>query len=125
MTQAKNTQRNESLTPEQQQAIIRTREEVDTYFEQLSNQPKYSYTEANKEYTVSNHTAEWVRIYKAVQQLWGDISDIVYVESRDRVDTVMEERFVPHLSPLLDEILKGIADSVYESFGSADNSTML
>ena len=110
------------MTQEQE----RIQQEVATHFEQLRNKPKYSYTEANKEYTVSNHTAEWVRIYKAVQQIWSDISDIVYVEVGDsKIDATMEERFVPHLSPLLDEILKGIADSVYESFGSADNSTML
>ena len=110
------------MTQEQE----RIQQEVASHFEQLCNKPKYSYTEANKEYTVSNHTAEWVRIYKAIQQIWSDISDIVYVEVGDsEIDATMEERFAPHLSSLLDAVLKGISDSIYESFGSADNSTML
>ena len=126
MTQEKNTQRIENVSTEQHQAIIRTRQEVDAHFEALRNKPQYSHTEANSTYKISNHTAEWIRIYKALGEIWNDISNIVWVETGRLVDENMDKYFVPHLSALQEAILKeGILGSIAETMGAYDDDKMI
>ena len=83
------------------------------------NLEKYSYTKENKAYSVSNHTAEWVKIYKSVQNLWEDIEEILANENSE------DSQFTKYLSPLCDEVLNSIQNSIFESLGSRNNNTRL
>lgn len=100
------------------------KKEVESRIE--ANRLRLNYNEADYGYKVSKHTAEWVRIYKQVQKIWGDISDIVETEAGNYVDEIMEKEFAPHLSELLDAILlKGIAGSIQDTLGISDDKTLI
>ena len=83
------------------------------------NLEKYSYIKKNEAYSVSNHTAEWVKIYTSVQNLWNDIEEILAYENQDG------DQFTKLLSPLCDEVLNSIQDSIFESLGDRNNNSML
>ena len=126
MTQEKNTQRIENVSTEQQQAIILARQETDAMLQELSNKPQYNRQTASTQYRLSNHTGEWIRIYKAIGQIWEDISNIIWVECGNDVDRCMEKYFEPHLSELLDAVLKrGVAESIAETIGTAKDKSLI
>ena len=88
------------------------------------NKEKFSYEELS-ELKVCKHTAEWVRIYKSIQTLWGEIYDILETDYSDDTQEIFDKRFSEHFYGLLDETLNGVKDSIWESFGTASNHDTL
>ena len=87
---------------------------------------KYSYTEVDCSFQVSNHTAEWIRIYVQMQVLWQDIIAIINNEQgEDLAFQVLETSFTPSLFALRESILQGVSNSIFNSLREENNKNVL
>lgn len=85
---------------------------------------RFSFEEIS-ELKVSKHTAEWVKVYKDYQNLWGNITDLLENEYGHSVDELFEKRFEEQMLHIGDEILNGIRDSIWMSFGDRDHNNVM
>lgn len=85
-----------------------------------NKQQALSFNEAST-LRVSTHSAEWIHIYKDIQDIWGRIYDLVEAEvGSSQVDETFDKEFSPHLSNLLDKTLDGFRQSVFCSLMESD-----
>ena len=85
---------------------------------------KFSFDEIS-ELKVSNHTAEWVKVYMNYQKLWEQITDLLENEYGNSVDDLFKRRFEQQMLHVGEEILNGIRDSIWMSFGERNRNNIL
>ena len=82
-----------------------------------ANKNSLSFTEAS-ELKVSNHTAEWVKVYKDIQEIWGTIYALIEEEvGASQVDEIFGREYEEKIHALLDATLDGIKESIWHSIG--------
>lgn len=65
---------------------------------------------------VSTHSAEWIVLYKEVQNIYGRIYDLLEAEvGASQADEIFDKVYYPPLSQLLDKTLDGFRESVFYS----------
>jgi hypothetical protein len=85
---------------------------------------KFSFDEISA-LKVSNHTAEWVKVYMNYQKLWEQITDLLENEYGNSVDDLFKKRFEQQMLHVGEEILNGIRDSIWMSFGERNRNNIL
>ena len=85
-----------------------------------SKQREWSFNEAST-IQVSTHSAEWIKIYKDIQDIWSRSYSLIEQEiGSSQVDGIFDKEFSPHLLKLLDATLNGFRDSVWYAFEESD-----
>lgn len=81
-----------------------------------NNQRKWSFNEAST-IQVSTHSAEWIKVYKDIEDIWSRVYDLIEGEiGKSQVDDIFDREFSPLLLKLLDVTLDGFKESVWYSF---------
>lgn len=90
-----------------------------------ANKNRLSFTEAS-ELKVSNHTAEWVKVYKDIQEMWGTIYALIEEEVGDsQVDEIFGREYEAKFHALLDATMEGIKESIWRSMGEYPESGLI
>ena len=90
-----------------------------------ANKNRLSFTEAS-ELKVSNHTAEWVKVYKDIQEMWGTIYELIEEEvGESQVDEIFGREYEEKLHALLDATMEGIKESIWRSMGEYPESGLI
>ena len=80
------------------------------------NESRFSFDEIS-DLKVSKHTAEWIKVYKDIQDVWSRVYSLIEQEiGASQVDETFDKEFSPHLLKLLDATLDGFRDSVWYAF---------
>ena len=81
------------------------------------NNDRLSFTEAS-ELKVSNHTAEWIKAYKDIQETWETIYSLIEAEvGSSQVDEIFSREYEAKFHALLDATMEGIKESIWRSMG--------
>ena len=90
-----------------------------------ANKNRLSFIEAS-ELKVSNHTAEWVKVYKDIQEMWGTIYELIEDEvGASQVDEIFGREYEEKFHALLDATMEGIKESIWRSMGEYPESGLI